>query len=92
MPQFLLEAGFGSKAAEERAGMVGVTQPRRVAAVSAASRVAIEVNAPLGGLVGYQAWVSVLFSARLDCCSAAAFLAGRFGTTGRQAQGQRSSS
>src|SRR5699024_551166 len=30
------------------------TQPRRLAAVSVASRVATEMGVPLGGLVGYQ--------------------------------------
>lgn len=34
--------------------MVAVTQPRRVAAVSLASRVADEVGTPLGQIVGYS--------------------------------------
>ena len=34
--------------------MVGVTQPRRVAAVSTATRVADELNTSLGQVVGYQ--------------------------------------
>lgn len=34
--------------------MIGVTQPRRVAAVSTAERVADELNTPLGSVVGYQ--------------------------------------
>ena len=54
VPQFLLEAGFGCAEFPERAGAVGVTQPRRVAAVSTATRVAAEVGGALGGLVGYQ--------------------------------------
>jgi HrpA-like RNA helicase len=54
VPQFLLEAGFGSPEFEERAGMIGVTQPRRVAAVSTAHRVAAEVGSTLGDVVGYQ--------------------------------------
>lgn len=54
VPQFLLEAGYGSAAFPERAGRIGVTQPRRVAAVAAATRVAQELGCPLGGLVGYQ--------------------------------------
>jgi hypothetical protein len=33
---------------------IGVTQPRRVAAVSTATRVALELGGPLGSLVGYQ--------------------------------------
>jgi ATP-dependent RNA helicase DHX37/DHR1 len=56
VPQFLLEAGFGCRQFAERAGMIGVTQPRRVAAVSTARRVAQEVGDPAqkAGLVGYQ--------------------------------------
>ena len=34
--------------------MVGVTQPRRVAAISTATRVADELNTSLGQVVGYQ--------------------------------------
>lgn len=34
--------------------MIGVTQPRRVAAVSLAQRVSDELNTPLGTRVGYQ--------------------------------------
>ena len=34
--------------------LIGVTQPRRIAAVSVARRVAEELKQPLGGLVGYQ--------------------------------------
>ena len=54
VPQFLYEAGFGSYA--KRAGMIGVTQPRRVAAVAMAERVAKELNVKCGkgGHVGYQ--------------------------------------
>jgi ATP-dependent RNA helicase DHX37/DHR1 len=39
-----------------RHGMIGVTQPRRVAAVSTAQRVAVELNTPCGrgGKVAYQ--------------------------------------
>ncbi len=54
MPQFLYEAGFGSKLFPERAGAVGVTQPRRVAAISTAERVADELDTRLGAVVGYQ--------------------------------------
>lgn len=38
----------------DKMGLVGVTQPRRIAAVSVARRVAEELQLPLGGLVGYQ--------------------------------------
>ncbi|EPZ30997.1 P-loop containing nucleoside triphosphate hydrolase protein [Rozella allomycis CSF55] len=43
VPQFLYEAGFGHPDSENP-GIVGVTQPRRVAAVSMAQRVATELN------------------------------------------------
>ena len=36
LPQFLVEAGYGHPEAGPRRGMVGVTQPRRVAAVAMA--------------------------------------------------------
>ncbi|OBZ71658.1 putative ATP-dependent RNA helicase PB1A10.06c, partial [Grifola frondosa] len=42
VPQFLFEAGFGSPGSDNP-GMIGVTQPRRVAAMSMASRVAQEL-------------------------------------------------
>lgn len=48
IPQYLLEAGW---TAEGR--VIGVTQPRRVAAVSVAGRVAEERGAMLGHEVGY---------------------------------------
>ncbi|KAJ7997354.1 hypothetical protein DPEC_G00228110 [Dallia pectoralis] len=47
IPQYLYEAGIG------RQGVVAVTQPRRVAAVSLATRVAEEKRTQLGKLVGY---------------------------------------
>ena len=55
IPQFLYEACYcheGSK----HPGLVGVTQPRRVAAVSMARRVAEELNTTCStsGEVGYQ--------------------------------------
>lgn len=51
----MYEAGFGSPGSVN-AGMIGVTQPRRVAAVSTAKRVAQELNVLFGktGYVGYQ--------------------------------------
>eukprot|EP00934_Nitzschia_sp_Nitz4_P000011 Nitzschia sp. Nitz4//scaffold123_size70294//37247//40867//NITZ4_005929-RA/size70294-processed-gene-0.17-mRNA-1//-1//CDS//3329534488//11//frame0 len=48
MTQYLLELGLGKK------GMVGCTQPRRVAAVSVAKRVAEEYGCALGEQVGYS--------------------------------------
>jgi HrpA-like RNA helicase len=47
LPQYLLEQGFLDKA-------VGVTQPRRVAAISVAKRVAYERSVELGTTVGYS--------------------------------------
>ena len=46
-PQFLHAAGFTAK------GAMVVTQPRRVAAITVAQRVANEMGAKLGELVGY---------------------------------------
>ena len=54
LPQFLYEAGYAHPGASGRQGMVGITQPRRVAAVSMAQRVAHELCTPLGGDVAYQ--------------------------------------
>ena len=48
LPKILLEAGLGRKA------MIGHTQPRRLAARSIATRLAEELQTPLGELVGYQ--------------------------------------
>eukprot|EP00111_Clytia_hemisphaerica_P023893 TCONS_00070372-protein len=42
VPQFLYEAGYGSHSSKP--GMIGVTEPRRVAAVSMSKRVAEEMN------------------------------------------------
>ncbi|EGG19093.1 DEAD/DEAH box helicase [Cavenderia fasciculata] len=54
VPQFLYESGFGHQESEYFPGLVGVTQPRRVAAVSTAKRVAEELNVEFGKEVGYQ--------------------------------------
>ena len=48
IPQFLYETGFCAD------GTVGVTQPRRLAAISLAQRVAEEMNCEIGDKVGYQ--------------------------------------
>ena len=50
VPQFLFESGLTCE--ESHGLMIAVTQPRRVAALSVARRVAAEMNAP--HLVGYQ--------------------------------------
>lgn len=54
VPQFLYEAGFGNLESDMYPGMIGVTQPRRVAAVSMANRVASELGEVHGKRVGYQ--------------------------------------
>jgi ATP-dependent RNA helicase DHX37/DHR1 len=54
VPQFLMEAGFGCPDFPERSGAICVTQPRRVAAISTAERVAAELGVKLGSTVGYQ--------------------------------------
>lgn len=43
----LVQAGFS------RSGMIGITQPRRVAAVTVATRVAEEMHTSLGGRAGF---------------------------------------
>ncbi len=54
VPQMLYEAGFGFKGSANP-GMVAVTQPRRVAAVSLAERVRDELGyAPTSGIVAHQ--------------------------------------
>ncbi|KAI9498059.1 P-loop containing nucleoside triphosphate hydrolase protein [Zychaea mexicana] len=52
VPQFLYEAGW-SHPDSDNPGLIGITQPRRVAAVSMAKRVAHELNRPEGE-VSYQ--------------------------------------
>lgn len=47
LTQYLYEEGYGDL------GMVGCTQPRRVAAMSVAKRVSEEMEVPLGSTVGY---------------------------------------
>lgn len=49
IPQYLYEAGF----TEDGAKRIGCTQPRRVAAMSVAARVAQEMSVKLGNEVGY---------------------------------------
>ncbi|NWI08571.1 DHX40 helicase, partial [Crypturellus soui] len=55
LPKYLYEAGLAEH------GAIGVTQPRRVATLSVARRVAEEMGCALGSLVGYQV--------RFDDCS-----------------------
>ena len=48
LPKMCLELGFGNL------GMIGHTQPRRIAARSVAARIAEELETELGSLVGYK--------------------------------------
>src|ERR687890_533723 len=48
LPKICLELGRGSN------GMIGHTQPRRLAARTVAERIAEELGSPLGETVGYQ--------------------------------------
>ena len=52
--QFLYEAGYGSSQSHIHSGIIGVTQPRRVAVLSTARRVAYELGLHLGKEVGFQ--------------------------------------
>lgn len=52
VPQFLYEAGYGSPGSG-MSGLIGITQPRRVAAVSMANRVRDELG-DKGHVVGHQ--------------------------------------
>lgn len=54
VPQFLYEAGYGSNHSNDRGGIIGVTQPRRVAVLATAKRVAFELGLRLGKEVGFQ--------------------------------------
>ncbi|KAK4339379.1 hypothetical protein RND71_040841 [Anisodus tanguticus] len=54
VPQFLYEAGYGSNQSNGRGGIIGVTQPRRVAVLATAKRVAFELGLRLGKEVGFQ--------------------------------------
>lgn len=60
VPQFLFESGYGI-ATSDTPGMIGVTQPRRVAAVSMAKRVGNELG-NYSKRVGYQ----IRFDATVD--------------------------
>lgn len=48
LPKICLQLGRGQK------GLIGHTQPRRIAAVSVAKRIAQELKTPIGDWVGYQ--------------------------------------
>ncbi len=52
LPKLMLELGRGWGAGGQ--GLIGHTQPRRIAASSVAKRIAQELNSPLGEVVGYK--------------------------------------
>ncbi len=52
LPKILLELGRGLGAGGQ--GLIGHTQPRRIAASSVAKRIAEELQSPLGEVVGYK--------------------------------------
>ncbi|XP_044419378.1 ATP-dependent RNA helicase DEAH13-like [Triticum aestivum] len=54
VPQFLYEAGFGTSNRAGRKGMIGITQPRRVAVLATSKRVSYELGLKLGKEVGFQ--------------------------------------
>ncbi|MXG91959.1 ATP-dependent RNA helicase HrpA [Nocardioides flavescens] len=58
LPKICLELGRGQRRPDGRGGqtggMIGHTQPRRIAARSVAERIASELGTELGDLVGYQ--------------------------------------
>ncbi|KAK4155490.1 P-loop containing nucleoside triphosphate hydrolase protein [Chaetomidium leptoderma] len=68
LPQFLLEAGYGSPNGPTP-GMIGVTQPRRVAAVSMSKRVAQELG-DHSHVVAYQ----IRFEGNVDPKTAVKFM------------------
>ena len=51
LPKIVLEMGRGRG---NGGGLIGHTQPRRIAASSVAKRIAFELNSPLGDVVGYK--------------------------------------
>ncbi|MCF6263394.1 MAG: ATP-dependent RNA helicase HrpA [Xanthomonadales bacterium] len=64
LPKMCLQAGLAEN------GLIGCTQPRRIAARSVAERVAEEMLVPVGGLVGYQ----VRFAERLGAQTRVKFM------------------
>lgn len=58
LPKMVCEAletlNFKTETLSKRKKLIGCTQPRRIAAVSVAKRVAEELSVPLGDFVGYQ--------------------------------------
>ncbi len=59
LPRYLYEAGLGEK------GIIGITEPRRIAATSVAKFVAEQLGTQLGDVIGYQ----VRFDKHNQICS-----------------------
>lgn len=68
VPQFLFESGYGAEGSDTP-GMIGITQPRRVAAVSMAKRVGNELGNH-SNRVGYQ----IRFDATVDKSTSMKFM------------------
>lgn len=65
LPKFCLEAGRALRNQKSgRGGLIGHTQPRRIAASSVAARIAEELGTPLGTDVGYKIRFNEKVSAR----------------------------
>jgi len=54
LPQFLYEYGYSECKSQDMKQIIGVTEPRRIAAISLAARVAEEMDIELGKQVGYS--------------------------------------
>ncbi len=54
LPKIAYAAGLGQGKGRIGRGLIGVTQPRRIAAKSVAARIAEETKSRLGGFVGWQ--------------------------------------
>ncbi|XP_056634981.1 ATP-dependent RNA helicase DHX30-like isoform X1 [Diorhabda sublineata] len=61
IPQYVLEAWVREHELSEKTGMIAVTQPRRIAAISLAERVCSERNESVGHIVGYQVRLNSVF-------------------------------
>ena len=67
LPKIVLELGRGLA---NGGGLVGHTQPRRIAASSVAKRIAEELKTPLGEVVGFK----VRFQDRLRSCASSTMI------------------
>ena len=69
VPQFLYEAGYSHPSCHGRRGRIGVTQPRRVAAVAMAERVAYELAGAAGEEVAHQVRMAATLLSPSCCLS-----------------------